>query len=358
MKAAILGSGNGAHATAFEWSKAGHDVWMFDFPEFADIEKIAAKGGIECQGEMSGFAPVAYAGSDIERVLSGADLVFAIGPAYSTEAFAEACRPYAKDGQVYIVCPASFSGAIVFKQGLGLDLLDERIVVAETSTLPYAARIVEPGTVFIHNRLKGGLYIAALPSSCNERVFEMVRGVHDTMELVDNVWQTSFQNANPVIHPAITLLNVALIERTGGNFLFYEEGVTPAVGRLVKAVDDEKIAIGAKLGVTIMPDTQLGMLQGYQAVDSYDIGYSTAPGYKGIMAQTSLDYRYFNEDVGYGLVFMTDFARHIGVETPIMDSIINIVSVLMERDYRAEGARTLAGLGLDQYDLQELVHQF
>jgi hypothetical protein len=30
----------------------------------------------------------------------------------------------------------------------------------------------------------------------------------------------------------------------------------------------------------------------------------------------------------------------------------------MERDYRAEGARTLAGLGLDQYDLQELVHQF
>ena len=59
MKVAILGSGNGAHATAFEWSKAGHDVWMFDFPEFADIEKIAAKGGIECQGEMSGFAPVA-----------------------------------------------------------------------------------------------------------------------------------------------------------------------------------------------------------------------------------------------------------------------------------------------------------
>jgi len=358
MKVAVLGSGNGAHAIAYEWSKAGHDVWMFDFPQFEMIEGIALKRGIECQGEMQGFADISYAGSDIEAVLDGAELIFAVGPAYSTQAFAEACKPYAKHGQIYIVCPASFSGAIVFKQGLGIDLLDERIAVAETSTLPYASRLIEAGTVFIHNRLKGGLYIAALPSSCNEQVFRMVKDVHDTMELVDNVWQTSFQNANPVIHPAITLLNVALIERTNGNFLFYEEGVTPAVGRLIKAVDDEKIAIGEKLGVHILPDTKLGLLQGYQAVESYDIGYSTAPGYKGIMAQTSLDYRYFNEDVGYGLVYMTDFARHIGVDTPIMDSIINIVSVLMQRDYRKEGARTLAKLGLDKYDLKELVHQF
>lgn len=358
MKVAILGSGNGAHATAYEWSKAGHEVWMFDFAKFKTIEKVAEKGEIECQGEIEGRAPLAYAGSDIEKVMDGAALIIAVGPAYSTVPFAEACKPYAKPGQVFIVCPASFSGAIVFKEALGIDLLDEEIVVAETSTLPYAARLVEPGTVFIHNRLKGGLYIAALPSKCNQKVFDMVKSVHNTMELVDNVWQTSFQNANPVIHPAVSLLNVALIERTGGDFLFYEEGVTPAVGRLIKAVDDEKIAIGAKLGVSILPNTKLGMLQGYQAIESYDVGYSTAPGYKGIMAQTSLDYRYFNEDVGYGLVYMTDFARHIGVDTPIMDSIINITSVIMKRDYRAEGARTLKKLGLDKYDLEDFVNRF
>jgi opine dehydrogenase len=358
MKVAVLGSGNGGHGIAFEWARAGHDVWMFDFPQFDVIGKIAEKGGIQSQGEMEGFYKLAYAGSDIEKVLEDAQIIFAVGPAYSTVPFAEACKPYVKAGQVYVVCPASMSGAIVFKQTLGLDLLDESVVVAETSTLPYAARLIEPGSVFIHNRLKGGLYIAALPSKANEKVFKMVKPVHNTMEMVDNVWQTTFQNANPVIHPAISLLNVALIERTQGNFLFYEEGVTPAVGRLIKAVDDEKIAIGAKLGVHILRDTQLGLLQGYQAVDSYDIGYSTAPGYKGIMAQHSLDYRYFTEDVGYGLVYMTDFARYIGVPTPIMDSIINIVSVLMETDYRAIGARTLKKLGLDQYNLDDFVNRF
>jgi opine dehydrogenase len=66
-----------------------------------------------------------------------------------------------------------------------------------------------------------------------------------------NVLQTSLQNGNPVIHPAITLLNAALIERTGGDFFFYEDGVTPAVGRLIEAVDRERISIGRALGVDI-----------------------------------------------------------------------------------------------------------
>ena len=32
MKVAILGSGNGALAMGFEWARAGHDIYMFDFP--------------------------------------------------------------------------------------------------------------------------------------------------------------------------------------------------------------------------------------------------------------------------------------------------------------------------------------
>ena len=31
MKVAILGSGNGALAMAFEWARAGHDIYMYDF---------------------------------------------------------------------------------------------------------------------------------------------------------------------------------------------------------------------------------------------------------------------------------------------------------------------------------------
>ena len=82
MKIAILGSGNGAHATAFEWSRAGHDVYMYDFPQFCkSIDAIATAGGIHSEGEMEGFQKIRYAGTDISRVVPGANMIFAVGPA-------------------------------------------------------------------------------------------------------------------------------------------------------------------------------------------------------------------------------------------------------------------------------------
>jgi opine dehydrogenase len=90
---------------------------------------------------LKDFSRWSSAGHEIEKALDGADIIYAVGPAYSTRPFAEACRPYLKKGQIVIVCPSSCGGAIEFKNGAGLDLRDEGIVVAETSTLPYAVRL-------------------------------------------------------------------------------------------------------------------------------------------------------------------------------------------------------------------------
>ncbi len=355
MKVAVLGSGNGAHAVAFEWGKAGHDIYMFDFEQFPKcIAAINEAGGIYADGEMEGFQEVKYAGHDISKVITDADLIFAVGPAYSTEPFGKVCKPYVKSGQKYVICPSSCCGSIVFKNALGLDIKDESVIVSETSTLPYAVRIIGDAKISVYNRLKGGYFIAALPTKYTKEVYDILVKVFDKIVMAENVLKTTLQNANPVIHPAVSLLNAALIERTKGDFLFYEEGVTPAVGRVMKAVDDERIAIGDKLGVDVIPDPELGVVQGYQAVPTYDIGYSEAPGFKGIKAQSSLDYRYFNEDAGYGLVFLIDLAKHIGVETPTMEAVLKLVSAAMERDYKAEKARTMETLGLDKYSLDEL----
>jgi opine dehydrogenase len=230
----------------------------------------------------------------------------------------------------------------------------QHVCISETSTLPYAARLTSPNTVKVFLRLKGGLLLATIPGSRADKSLEIFRQVYSHAEKAANVLQTMLQNANPVIHPVVTLMNAALIERTGGQFLFYEEGVTSAVGKVIKAVDEERIAIGAKLGVTILPDPEIGCLQGYMTEANYETGYAHAPGFKGIMAQSKLDHRYFNEDVGYGLVFMSDLAKQAGVETPMIDAVINLASAAMEKDYRALGARTLDKIG---YSIDEILHE-
>ena len=355
MKIAILGSGNGALAMAFEWARAGHDIFMYDFPQFdRQIKAINAVGGIYSEGQMEGFQPIKYAGHDIETCLKDASIIFAVGPAYSTEPFGKACAPFAKEGQIFVVCPSSCLGSILFKNALGLKIEDNSIIVADTSTLPYAVRIVDDGKIAVYNRLGGGVLLATLPSTKNDMVYDLLKPVNICVEKAKNIFQTCLQNANPMLHPCITTLNAGRIEGPD-DFFFYEEGVTPGVGRLLKAIDEERLAIGRALGLEIENDPHISIRQGYMAEESYDRGYSTAPGFKGIKAQTQLDYRYYNEDAGFGLVLWVDLADRLGLEIPNVRAMLQIVSSIMGRDYKAEKARTLDTLGLSGYTMEELL---
>ena len=355
MIVTVVGSGNGGLATAFDFALHGHTVRLFDIPDFPDqVAEVAAAGGIHAKGEIEGFAEIAYSGHEIETALDAAELVVLVGPAYGTDHQARVVAPHLVSGQAVLVCPASCAGAITFKRAAGLALDDETITVGETSTLPYAVRIAAPGRINVFHKLRGGVYVAGLPRSGTDRLLSMIQDVYPGTEAADSVFQTTLQNGNPVIHPAVTLLNAALIERTGGAFLFYEEGVTEASGRVIEAADRERLAIADALGVRVLSEPDLGVLQGYMREANYSTGYSTAPGFLGIGAQTQLDNRYLTEDVGYSLVFLTDLAGRVGVKTPTMEALITMASIVLARDFRGEGKRTLATLGLDDMSASDL----
>ncbi len=355
MKISVLGAGAGGTALAFDCAAHGHDVRVFDFEQFPDnIATIAEQGGIHAEGDISGFAKITYSGHDINEVLQDAELIYVVGPAYSTEPFGEAVAGKLSEGQTVIVTPSSCGGALAFKRAAGLAVDDDSIRVAETSTLHYAVRLTEPGKVHVFLKLKAGNLLAALPGKHTSDILELISDVYPSMEPAKSVLQTSLQNANPIIHPAVSLSNAARIEMTGGDFLFYEEGVSDSVGRLIEALDNERIAIGKALGITILPDPEMGMRQGYMLKANYGSGYRKAPGFLGIGAQPQLDHRYINEDVGYGLVFMSKLGEQIGVATPGIDAVINVASIVMARDYRGESLRTPGSLGIADRSAEEL----
>jgi opine dehydrogenase len=355
VRIAVLGAGAGGTATAFDFAQHGHQVSLFDFPEFPDnIAAVAGQGGIHAEGDLEGFAEIEYAGHDVDRALSNAELVCVVGPAYSTVPFGSLVAGRLTPGQTVLVTPSSCGGALAFKKAAGLAVSDDAIRVAETSTLHYAVRLPEPGRIRVFLKLNAGNLLAALPAHHTAEVLNLIGDVYPGMEAARSVMQTSLQNANPIIHPAVTLANAARIEGTGGGFLFYEEGVSDSTGRLIEALDRERIALGRAMGLEILPDPVMGMRQGYMLADDYGEAYRTAPGFLGIGAQPRLDHRYLNEDVGYGLVFMSALARQVGVEVPTMNAIIQVTSVLMARDYRGEALRTPESLGIAGRTAEEL----
>jgi len=58
--------------------------------------------------------------------------------------------------------------------------------------------------------------------------------------------------------------------------------------------------------------------------------------------------------VGYGLVFMSHLGKQVGIETPTIDSIIQLTSVLMKRNYADEAFRTPKSLGIGELTAEQI----
>jgi opine dehydrogenase len=155
------------------------------------------------------------------------------------------------------------------------------------------------------------------------------------------------------------IMNAGWIEHSQGDFLFYREGYTDAVGRVTAVVDAERMGVAQALGVPAMPFIEVFYQAGLTtkaARDSGDIARAcreSEPN-KTIKSPSSLDHRYVHEDVGYGLVPMAALGRLAGVATPTIDALIQLAGLAVGVDYRRDGL-TLERLGLAGKSPSELL---
>jgi len=76
-------------------------------------------------------------------------------------------------------------------------------------------------------------------------------------------------------------------------------------------------------------------------------------GYDGIKAPKTVYTRYITEDIPMSLVPIAELGKLGGVETPTIDSIILLGSLLHETDYRAQG-RNVETMGLSNMSLKDI----
>jgi opine dehydrogenase len=162
--------------------------------------------------------------------------------------------------------------------------------------------------------------------------------------------ETGFSNINAVMHPAGTLGNAGWIERTGGDFHYYREGITPAIASWIEQVDHERLKIAQRIGLKPVTFVEIFYRAGLTSEEARASGsvlraINESPPNRTIKAPSTLDHRYIREDVGYGLVPMAEIGRLTGVATPVMEALITLASTAHATDYRIEGL-TLEKMGL------------
>ena len=364
---AVLGAGNAGCSLAGEMSLLGFDVSLAELPQFkANLEAPLKKGGIEVTGELhTGFAKIDQITLDIGEAIEGRDLIFVTTPAFGHEPVTKACLPYLKDGQclIYISYFAALRMAKLLKD---LGVRTSKVTLAETSSFVYACdRIGKEGAFFMERyqddakvvikREKSELPFAAFPATNTPRALRKVKEVLPSVTEARNVLETSIHNVNTVSHPAGVLMNAGWIEHTGGKFSFYLEGQTPAVQRVAKAMDDERVALAGAFGLQEISEEEWDSRMYAKYMDQRTGQVFQERYYKGVYdAPPSLNHRYLTEDVIYGLVPMSSLAKVAGIKTPTIDSIITLASIANQVDYWSEGI-TLNKLGLQGMSLNQIV---
>lgn len=354
MRIAILGAGSGAHTAAADLSSRGFEVNLYELPSFEkNIEPILKRGGIEVVGVKEGFVKLGKVTTDIKEAIEDVDLVMPMVPAYGHKPMAEFCAPYLKDGQIVVLTPGSVGGALEFAKTLKEKGVKKDIILGETSTLPYACRLIGPAKVHLYLIVKRFL-VAAFPGKSTPAIFKVFQNLYPAAVAAVHVLETSLACGNPVIHPAATLLNAGRIEYSRGEFYMYKEGVTPSVARLIEAVDKERISLGKALGINVIPEPEQSLLQGYTHKATYYEGYSMSDIFTAVKGPRSLQDRYITEDVAYGLVFWASLGDMLGVPTPVCKALIQLASIVHQTDYWREGKRTVEKLGISGMSAQEL----
>ena len=359
---AVLGTGNSGQAYAADITLKGFSVNLAEVPEFEDnLRAIEKKGGIDLSGDAgNGFAELNMITTDLKEAVRGVDVIIIGGSAYAHEPFSRALANHFEDGQ-FILFTSNF-GALRFKKWMHETGVTTRVTPVETMSLLYATRAHEPGVVACFG-IKNHLPTAALPACRTGEFLNLIHPVFPQFVAAENVWTTSINNLNPIVHPPMVLFNAGRIEATGGKgWNLYADGATESVCKVMLGMDAERMSLLKKISSDGIPfKNAFENLYAKYSLEkktlSETLRQSPIHGDSAFPAPASINTRYLNEDLPFGLTPYASIGRMWGVPTPKVDAVIRIASIMTDVDYFTKGL-TVDDLGIEGMspeDVRELI---
>lgn len=347
---AIIGAGNGGQAFAAYLSLKGHSVKIYDVSQ-KTVDILQEKGGVLLEGnsDVVGFGKIMLASTDLKEVIHGSDIVMVVLPSIYHKDMAEKMAPYLEDGQYVLLNPVAGLGIVEVQNALKAKGCTAKIHLGCTSTLLFACRAVEVGRVAVSGQ-KESFSAAALPASENQIFADVFADIFPQFDFAYDAIRVTLDNLNALVHPGPTLLYTGRIE-SGIDFEYYRD-FTPSQGKLVEAMDKERMAIADAFGIPVRT-----------ALEEYCTMYPThgnnvyeaihnCPGYDGIMGQKTLRTRYILEDIPFALEAIKAMGQVAGVQTPCIDAVITLARAIV--DDVAEG-RTAKNLSIDGMSKEEFL---
>lgn len=354
----VIGAGNGGLAVAGQLAINGKDVTIYDIvPEV--IEEVNRVGGIYIYGKINGFGKIKKATTELRELVERSNIIMVVVPAVAHRMIAKKIANYINEVKTIVLTPGATGGSLEFYRILKEHNPESPVIIAETQSLFYACRSEKLGCSTVYG-IKDSMGIAALPATKTEKVIRQLVDDFPQLYGVESVLKSGLENINAIVHPVPTLLNAGLIDKKVP-FKYYWEGITPAVGKLLETLDEERLNIGRAFGLDLT--STIDWMKEYYDVCKekntlYDVVISNKA-YENIYAPDTLNNRFITEDIPMGLIPMAELGKIAGVSVRTIESVINFSEALIGSGIKTS-ARTLARLGLEGLsitDIKQIVEQ-
>lgn len=348
----VCGAGGAGMAIAADTALKGLDVTLFELPGLDDkTDSARGRGGIEVTADSettagtTGFAALARVTTDAAEAVAGADVIMITVPAMYHDVFMDAIAGHLTDGQL-VLFNTGYWASLRQTRRLGDRLAD--VTLAESNIMPYICQ--RRGDAINIGRFKRHFCVAAFPGERSPAVFEVVRRIYSQYDPASTVLDTNIAAAgNPPIHVTLTIPIAGFYfdRYMGGKF--YQDATLPGA-RLVDAFDAERERLARHLGSDLY-ESQFDFDRRSYLYDGADISEAlrSSPHADWFATAAYLE-QVCSEDVIYAFVPMVRLATALGVDLPVTRAMVDIMGVMLGRDYWAEGL-DLAALGLDGLDL-------
>ncbi|MGI4796451.1 MAG: NAD/NADP octopine/nopaline dehydrogenase family protein [Janthinobacterium lividum] len=327
MRVAVLGMGPIALGSAALLLSRGHVpvLWSPNTVEAAPL-KLHAAGALEISATVNVAATCASA-------VASADAVLVAVPATAYRAVLDQLAASLQPGQ-----PVLISGHLSFGALYLAKLLAERLIsvpIVAWGTTVVSGRRTAPGCVRVSS-VRTEIDIATLPLVVAPSALALCETLFgERFRLRSGLLAVALSNVNPQNHLAIALCNFTRIER--GETWFQNTNITDSVGRLMEALDAERLAIAEAFGTPVRTLRQHFHLS-FHAPEAPlgEMARTLAAGGNDPAAPTSLDTRYVLEDAPFGLYPTALLGRMCGRPAALHEAGLLTLSALYGRDLARE----------------------
>eukprot|EP00562_Extubocellulus_spinifer_P008085 CAMPEP_0178496526 /NCGR_PEP_ID=MMETSP0696-20121128/14165_1 /TAXON_ID=265572 /ORGANISM="Extubocellulus spinifer, Strain CCMP396" /LENGTH=455 /DNA_ID=CAMNT_0020124817 /DNA_START=116 /DNA_END=1480 /DNA_ORIENTATION=- len=354
----IAGAGAVAFGSAARLVQNGHDPMLWSPSGFGTADLLANASVMDAStpklistGAIESVFTCRVATSPRQLIDENEVILLAL-PANGHVDVMDTLAPYIRSDQTIIISSHSSLGALY----LGRLLAQRKVqvpIVAWGTTAVTARRTsgVEVQVCTVRTQID----LCTVPESASEHGLELCQSLFgNAFKQRDGILAISLSNLNAQNHLGIVLGNMSRMER--GESWSQGLNITPNIGRLLEALDEERLAIADALGVKVRTVREHFSLSFHVPIASVsEMNQQMVQKGNDVNGPATADTRYVTEDVPYGLTLIVKLGDMVGIPALLHESGIRVVSAMYGRDFGKENGllNALNLTGLTPEDIKE-----